>query len=56
MKGCRAHTRGRQGNEGDIIEVELDFKTHKGTLRFSINGDDLGVLCSNLDPPLYPTV
>ena len=32
----------------------LEFENDKGTLSFYINGENLGVLCSDLDPPLYP--
>ena len=54
VKGCSKTAWGKKGTSGDVVEVELEFVNSKGTLSFSINGESLGVLCSDLDPPLYP--
>ena len=55
IKGSRYTAWGKAAKEGDIIGLELEFVNNKGTLSFSINGESLGVLCSDLSPPLYPT-
>ena len=46
---------GREAEDGDVVEVQLEFLNNKGKLSFVINGESLGVLCDNLDPPLYPS-
>ena len=55
MKGSHPTAYGKSGNDKDIIEVNFEIANNKGTLSFSLNGQDLGILCSDLDPPLYPT-
>ena len=55
IKGSNHTDWGKKAKEGDIIGLELEFVNNKGTLSFSINGESLGVLCSDLSPPLYPT-
>ena len=54
VEGSRATPWGMQANEGDFIEVELVFANRKGTLSFIVNGQNLGVLCDDLDAPVYP--
>ena len=55
IKGSSAEDWGNSAKEGDIIGLELEFVNNKGMLSFSINGESVGVLCSDLSPPLYPT-
>ena len=54
VKGFCPTNWGKKANEGDIIEVQLQFTNGKGALSFYINGESLGVLAEDLDPPLYP--
>jgi len=54
VKGLSYSHWGKKARVGDIIEVQLEFFNNKGTLSFLLNGESLGDLCQNLDPPLYP--
>merc|ERR1719174_395705 len=54
-----AKGRSQAGTKGkihpnDIVRCELDMTA--GTLRFIINGDDQGVVFSNLEGEIYPAV
>ena len=42
--------------EGDVIKVTLEFIKGKGVLGFSRNDQFLGIICEDIDPPVYPVV
>ena len=41
---------------GSLIEVSFEVHSLGGILRYSINGEDQGIACTNINPPVRPIV
>ena len=39
-----------------MIKITLEFIKGKGVLGFSRNEEFLGIICEDIDPPVYPVV